>query len=502
MKHTKDGQVNDDDGGTINCNNNVGLWTRILTPPPHPPPRCAHSAVCHNDAIYVFGGECATSEKYHHYRDLWKFDIKKNTWEECRSVGGTGPPQARSGHRCLVWRHYMILFGGFHESAKNGDTRFFNDLHIYDFQSMTWTELKYGKLARLPPPRSACNLALVSTGSSSEGDALFVYGGYSKVRNASNIVGNSSENVNGRQQQHHGLGKSSEGIVHVDCWFLPLKSLVGGLAAGGGAPLPPSPTWERITRKGEYPSCRAGTSSVVFQKNKMVVFGGVMDDEGDHHTMISTFYDDLFAFDMERRRWFAMGLKEKKVIGGVGRRRRKKDAGVRAGAGCAMMSAEIDKGDDGDSDDFEEDNCALSIKNEEVKSNGWGLDQLRHNMFIFADGGGNVVFENLGGVNVDDEEEGMTSTTHPLVQLVEAADVSRNFDDSNAKHINRIPTLKGRISSLSVTEGGHNGLPVAVARETPLPRINCALVVRNNVLYILGGLLEVGEREVSQLSAF
>jgi hypothetical protein len=504
MKPAKDGQVNDDDGGTINHNNNVGQWTRILTPPPHPPPRCAHSAVCHNDAIYIFGGECATSEKYHHYRDLWKFDIKNNTWEECRSVGGggTGPPQARSGHRCLVWRHYMILFGGFHESAKNGDTRFFNDLHVYDFQSMTWTELKYGKLARLPPPRSACNLALMSTGSSSEGDALFVYGGYSKVRNASNIHsnGNSSGNINGRQQQHHGLCKSSEGIVHVDCWFLPLKSLLGGIAAGGGAPIPPSPTWERITRKGEYPSGRAGTSSVVFQKNKMVVFGGVMDDEGDHHTMISTFFDDLFAFDMERRRWFAMGLKEKKDIGGVGRRRRKKDAAVGAGLGCVMMSAEIDNGD-GHSDDFEEENCAIPIKNEEVKSNGWGLDQLRHNMFVVTDGDGNVMFENVGGVNVDDKEEGMTSAAQPFVQSVENADVSRNFDDLTAKNSDRIPTLNGMISSLSVTKGGHNGLPVAVARETPLPRINCALVVRNNVLYVLGGLLEVGEREVSQLLA-
>ena len=492
-----DGDDDDEDGAVDR--NAVGQWTRILTPPPHPPPRCAHSAVYHNDAIYVFGGESAASERYHHYRDLWKFDVRANTWEECRSAGG---PHARSGHRCLVWRHSMILFGGFHESAKNNDIRFFNDVHMYDFQAMSWTELKHGKLARLPPPRSACNLALMSSPSGG-GEALFVYGGYSKVRNASNVHACGGGQQQQQQQQHRTSG--SEGIVHVDCWMLPLKSL---LSDGGIASSTP-PTWERITRKGEYPSGRAGSSSVVYQKNRMVVFGGVMDDEGDHHAMVSTFYDDLFAFDMERRRWFAMGLKEKKKIaggggggGGGGRRRRKKDAVVDAGAGRAMAGAGgIDDGDDdGDIDDFEEDDDAPAVaKNEEVKSSGWGLDKLRHDMFAFKDGDGNVVFEKIDGATRDDEEEGMTSATQSADQLSETAAVSRNFNDLTLGDADRVPALKGigKRASSSVMKVDHKGHPAAVARETPLPRINCASVVRNNTLYIYGGLLEVGDREVS-----
>jgi hypothetical protein len=39
----------------------------------------------------VFGGECATAEKYHHYRDLWRLDIKSHKWEEVRARGGTPP---------------------------------------------------------------------------------------------------------------------------------------------------------------------------------------------------------------------------------------------------------------------------------------------------------------------------------------------------------------------------------------------------------------------------
>ncbi|EED88418.1 predicted protein, partial [Thalassiosira pseudonana CCMP1335] len=309
-------------------------WTRILTPLPHPPPRCAHSAVHHNDCIYVFGGECATAEKYHHYRDLWKFDIKRNVWEECRSRGGN-PPAARSGHRAVAWRHYMIVFGGFHEALRT-ETRWFNDIHIFDFQSSAWTELQYGKLARLPPARSACNMVVCTAPS----EALFVYGGYSKLKNV-NAPG----------------GSKSEGIMHVDCWVLPLKSLVGGVSAGGANP----PSWERISRKGEYPSPRAGTSSIL-HKNKMLLFGGVLDNEGDHHKMESVFYDDLFALDLERRRWFSMKLKK---------------------------------------------------------------------------------------------------------------------------------------ASGSVMKVDEKGVPVFVARQTPLPRINCATVVKGNTLYIYGGVLEVGDREVT-----
>ena len=121
---TNDDDDDDDDTTTKEDSTHIGQWARILTPQPHPPPRCAHSAIYHNDHIYIFGGECATADKYHHYKDLWKFNIKTNTWEEVKSVGGSSPP-ARSGHRAVTWRHYMIIFGGFHEALRS-ETRWFN----------------------------------------------------------------------------------------------------------------------------------------------------------------------------------------------------------------------------------------------------------------------------------------------------------------------------------------------------------------------------------------
>ena len=42
-----------------------------------------------------------------------------------------------------------------------------------------------------------------------------------------------------------------------------------------------------------------------------------------------------------------------------------------------------------------------------------------------------------------------------------------------------------------------SGAPEPVALTEPLPRINASVIVRSNILYIYGGLLEVGDREVT-----
>jgi hypothetical protein len=455
---------NSDNNDNNNINNSkedsydTGKWTRILSPAPIPPPRCAHSAVFHNDGIYIFGGEMATNEKYHHYKDLWRFDVKKNFFEECKSRGGS-PPAARSGHRAVVWRHYMIIFGGFQEELR-AETRWFNDVHIFDFQTNIWCELKYNKLARLPPARSACNMTVCA-------DALFIYGGYSKLKNA-NAPG----------------ANKSEGITHIDCWVLSLKPLLNSSKSGclsGASP----PSWERITRKGEYPSQRAGTSAIL-HKNKLLVFGGVLDSEGDQHKIESVFYDDLFALDMERRRWFAMRLK--KASGG-GRRRKKKD-------NQDDTKVENDGGDD--TDNSEEEDEGLE-EDAEAVSSGWDLDKLRHDMFAFIDGNGNIVYEKIEHEDGDNdpktagEEEKPHEGSNPSIDVNVTVSETANTEETNQGDLKSVE----KIDASSVMQVDSKGLPSTVTRQTPLPRINCAVAIKGNTLFIYGGVVEVGDREVT-----
>ena len=54
-------------------------------------------------------------EKFRHYRDMWRLDLRSHQWEQLPCKKG---PAARSGHRMLVHRNKLLLFGGFHDDDK------------------------------------------------------------------------------------------------------------------------------------------------------------------------------------------------------------------------------------------------------------------------------------------------------------------------------------------------------------------------------------------------
>ena len=97
-------------------------------------------------------------------------------------------------------------------------------------------------------------------------------------------------------------------------------------------------------------------------KNKAIFFGGVTDIEGSSHRIQSTFHSDLYAFDLDRRRWFQLGLKAPKKE----KSRRKK----------AVRSGESDV-DNESSDEEEEDE---------------GNNVIDTNSFGYIDENGNVVY--------------------------------------------------------------------------------------------------------------
>lgn len=406
-----------------------GGWKRIYCPSPKPKPRCAHSAVVYNGDMYVFGGELATLDQFHHYRDFWKYSPKTHLWTlvEPRTPG----PSARSGHRCIVWRHFMILFGGFYEALRE-PPRWFNDLWVYDFFENLWTEYKYSKLTSMPDARSGFVFALHTPS-----DTAFLYGGFSKVKNP---------------------GDFSEGKVHTDCWTLNLKPI---LSDGGGGGIP---SWNRMSRKGDYPSIRSSMSGVI-HKHRLLVCGGVFDEERDHHVVTSVFYDDMFALDMEKRRWFKINLKQ--IAANKKSRRKTKDHEMNMN----HVDESKDDMDDNEveSSDIEEDTTSQG-DGDEVISSGWGLEQLRA-CFI-----------------VDEDENGG--------RLVESSDKDMEHGEKIQLSSFRNDSIKEQ--SIDVASSTDRAIPKSQnGRVVPLPRIKPALVVRNNTLYLYGGLLEVGSREVT-----
>ncbi|KAE8991388.1 hypothetical protein PR002_g20864 [Phytophthora rubi] len=399
-------------------------WKSISSPN-SPPPRCSHQSAVYRDHLYVFGGEFATADQFHHYRDLWRLDLKTNAWEELEVKGGPSP---RSGHRMVAWRNYLVVFGGFYEAAR--ETKWFNDLYLFNLAELKWQKITYPPHRQAPAERSGCQLAVHPSK-----DLVFVYGGYAKVKN---------------------VGEKSEGKVYSDLWALNLAPVLKRQ----------SPTWEKLSRKGQAPSPRGG-AAVTVHKQRFILFGGVFDEEKRRHAMQSTFYNDLFVYDMDRRRWFEFKLRGKKSTDGK-RRRKKKTKALEDGA---------------DESDDEED----KEEEEEVED----FDAMLEKQFGYVDDEGNIVYiedaheeeETKEGEEGDDDDLPKEPRSAKQVELeLEEDEETKEEEKEEEKPV------------VVASDEPEEEEPAAPA---PCPRINPAVMIRGSTLYVYGGVVEDGDREIT-----
>ena len=248
-------------------------WSQIVCKKP-PKPRSGHQSFAHKGYFYTFGGEYTSpnQKNFNHYRDLWRLDLATWEWEKLSMKGAS--PSARSGHRIAVYKGKAVLFGGFYDTGK--ELKYYNDLWVFDIDSLKWST--HGQPGQhCPSPRSG--FQFFCDDSQGAQGKIYVYGGYAKK-------------VDEEGEEH--------GITHDDLWCLDLSTML----------------WERIKRQGICPTKRSGCS-VVAHKNAAVAFGGVIDHEsGDD--IYSEFFNDLHQYNMERRRWYPMVVRPKGSKGGQG----------------------------------------------------------------------------------------------------------------------------------------------------------------------------------------
>ncbi|CAD5185576.1 unnamed protein product [Musa acuminata subsp. malaccensis] len=239
---------------------------KLISSPNSPPPRSAHQAVAWKDHIYIFGGEFTSpnQERFHHYKDFWMLDLKTNQWEQLLLKGC---PSARSGHRMVLYKHKIIVFGGFYDTLR--EVRYYNDLHVFDLDQFKWQEIKPRPGCMWPSARSGFQLFVFQ-------DEIFLYGGYSKE-----VV-----------SDKHG---SEKGIVHSDIWSLDPRTW----------------EWNKVKKSGMPPGPRAGFSMSV-HKRRAVLFGGVVDMETEGDLLMSLFMNELYGFQLDSHRWYPLELRKDK----------------------------------------------------------------------------------------------------------------------------------------------------------------------------------------------
>ncbi|NXU18875.1 KLDC4 protein, partial [Pardalotus punctatus] len=358
-------------------------WAKLEIPNP-PPRRCAHQAAVVPTAggqLWIFGGEFASpnGEQFYHYKDLWVLHLATKTWEQIKAPGG---PSGRSGHRMVACKRQLIIFGGFHESAR--DYIYYNDVYTFNLDSFTWSKLAPAGMG--PAPRSGCQMTATPEGN------IIIYGGYSKQRIKKDV---------------------DKGTLHTDMFLL---------KAEGAGKEEDRWTWSRLSPSGVKPTPRSGFSVAAAPNNRCLLFGGVHDEE-EEESIEGDFFNDIYFYDLGKNRWFPAQLKGPKS------ERRKRRRGRQAGAEAA------------------------------------GEEELQEPP---PQGPQEIIKEVLA-------DDGTVMTIKQVIPGA-AGDKARSGSEEEEEE----------------EEGGAPGQPVE-----PCPRSNAMVAVKHGLLYVYGGMFEVGDRQVT-----
>ena len=272
------------------------VWKKI-TSPGGPLPRTSHQAVVTRAYMYVFGGEFTSlnQEKFRHYGDLWRLDVSTWRWEQLPCKGGPSP---RSGHRMVLHKGRLLLFGGFFDAGKV--TRYYNDVWSFNLEDLKWEALGPSPGQIAPPPRGGCQLALHA-----DSNTVFMMGGHSvkqATAPAATKGGGSSSSylppttTGSKKKDGGGDDDDGKGIIHDDLWALDLTSF----------------KWEKVKKAGMAPTPRTSFGLVV-HKARAVFFGGVHDREGTGDRVYSELFNEAYQFNMLSRRWFPLAMKSSTV---------------------------------------------------------------------------------------------------------------------------------------------------------------------------------------------
>ncbi|GAM29165.1 hypothetical protein SAMD00019534_123410, partial [Acytostelium subglobosum LB1] len=123
------------------------------------PAKTEHSSVVYQDSMYIFGGYSGPQT----YLDVSIYKLDLETFEG-KSIQGKGAiPTGRSAHCACVWNHYMYIFGGWDGTESN------NSFFRFNFLTEEWSRVP---AKGTPPPCIRSHSCVLFDNS------LYIIGGY------------------------------------------------------------------------------------------------------------------------------------------------------------------------------------------------------------------------------------------------------------------------------------------------------------------------------------
>ncbi|KHN96414.1 Kelch-type beta propeller [Metarhizium album ARSEF 1941] len=268
---------------------------RCVTSPNAPLPRSGHAwtRASNPNHVYLFGGEFSSPKQgtFHHYSDFWRLEPATREWTKIDVKGKDKSPSARSGHRMTYWKQYIVLFGGFQDTSNQ--TKYLADLWIFDTVNFVWHCPTLPQAQLKPDARSSFTLLPCESGA-------VLYGGYSRVKATVNLKKRAGKSQS--QAQKNVLVAK----IHDDCFFLRMALP----PADANPSTPPTVRWERRKKPANPPNPARAGATMTFHKGRGILFGGVHDVEAGEEGMDSEFFNQLFAWNIERNRFMPLGLRK------------------------------------------------------------------------------------------------------------------------------------------------------------------------------------------------
>jgi hypothetical protein len=190
------------------------------------------------------------------------------------------------------FKQYIILFGGFQDTSQT--TKYLADLWVYDTANFIWYNPVLPIATQKPDARSSFTFLPHEAGA-------VLFGGYSRVK--ATVIGKQTKG--GGQAQRNVL----KPMIHQDCYFLRITPP----SADSPPNTPPTVRWERRKKPANAPNPARAGATMAYHKGRGIMFGGVHDVEESEEGIDSEFFNTLFAWNIERNRYFPLSLRKARV---------------------------------------------------------------------------------------------------------------------------------------------------------------------------------------------
>ena len=136
------------------------IWKKLYRSYSYPENREGASMHNYKQYLYIYGGHgCG----YHN--DIWRYNINNRMMRE---IVTTYKPPACRDHRSILYRDYIIVFGGFIHDQNQHNKYYLNDIYIYFIKQYQWMEFSVNNK---PKGRSMHGMCQCN-------DKLIIHGGY------------------------------------------------------------------------------------------------------------------------------------------------------------------------------------------------------------------------------------------------------------------------------------------------------------------------------------